>query len=443
MPLTRKGRPPGGTGGGGARRERKREVGELAPVFVAPASVESEEGGEGGAEGGGEGMDVAEGGKQPGGEGGVPETEKKRRRRRSKAEMQAAAAAGEFPPKRLKELLERYAASEEGERREGGDEGGAGGSEGEGGGAEGTVGRGGGGRGRRGRGRGGGRGERMRSGFIGVSLNGSRWSARISVAGKKISLGGFETEKEAALAYDQASRAQFGDTARCNVRKGGRWGGGIKREEGREGGKKGVGRVEEMKRGGEVAGRRGFPCALDERLWPCLSSWYPRCPHCIHLDLGGSTHVVPVLPSFLLPPLLPAPSVRPLGHGAHGLAGEGQRLGEQGWRTGGRAGEEEVQDRERARKRGGLGQLYIEPPVWWALGRSVWNRLAWGQQRRRRGRVERQRRKSRGGGGRGGRGGRGRGAAGGGGRGGNGGRREWLWRRKFQEPIRRWRSRSG
>ncbi|EKU23151.1 pathogenesis-related transcriptional factor and erf [Nannochloropsis gaditana CCMP526] len=56
----------------------------------------------------------------------------------------------------------------------------------------------------------------MRSGFIGVSLNGSRWSARISVAGKKISLGGFETEKEAALAYDQASRAQFGDTARCN-----------------------------------------------------------------------------------------------------------------------------------------------------------------------------------------------------------------------------------
>jgi len=144
----------------------------------------------------------------------------------------------------------------------------------------------------------------MRSGFIGVSLNGSRWSARISVAGKKISLGGFETEKEAALAYDQASRAQFGDTARCNVRKGGRRGGGI-REEGSEGGKKGVGRVEEIKRGGEVVRRRGFPCALDERLWPCLSSWFLPCPHCTHLDLSGSTHVVPVLPSSSLPSFPP------------------------------------------------------------------------------------------------------------------------------------------
>jgi len=72
----------------------------------------------------------------------------------------------------------------------------------------------------------GGGGDRVRSGFIGVSLNGNRWSARISVAGKKTSLGGYDTEKEAALAYDRASRQQFGEKARCNVSKeGGREGG--------------------------------------------------------------------------------------------------------------------------------------------------------------------------------------------------------------------------
>ena len=163
-----------------------------------------------------------EGGEEGEGEG---EAAKKKRKRRSKAEMIAAAAAGEFPPKRLKAVLDRYGV-EEGGGEGGGDEGGTERGSSVGGSVNGDEG---GGRKRMS----GGGGERVRSGFIGVSLNGNRWSARISVAGKKTSLGGYDTEKEAALAYDRASRLQFGDKARCNVSERGREG---KREGGREGG---------------------------------------------------------------------------------------------------------------------------------------------------------------------------------------------------------------
>lgn len=52
--------------------------------------------------------------------------------------------------------------------------------------------------------------------YKGVSLAGERWRARIYVDGKNVSLGFYQTEIEAALAYDKAARHYFGTFAHCN-----------------------------------------------------------------------------------------------------------------------------------------------------------------------------------------------------------------------------------
>ena len=174
---------------------------------------------------------------------------------------------------------------------------------------------GGGGRGGRKRASGGG-GERVRSGFIGVSLNGNRWSARISVAGKKTSLGGYDTEKEAALAYDRASRQQFGEKARCNVSE---------KEEGREGGREGTGRTHTFS--------------------PHFKDSYSRA------DIHSLAFLL--FPFFLPSSLPPFYSVRSFWDGPDGLARTWQGVGKPGGRAGRRThAEEEESDSCRSGRRG-------------------------------------------------------------------------------------------
>ena len=56
-----------------------------------------------------------------------------------------------------------------------------------------------------------------RSDFRGVYQSDSnKWMARITVAGRKLSLGAFRTELAAAHAYDVASNQYFGDKAKLN-----------------------------------------------------------------------------------------------------------------------------------------------------------------------------------------------------------------------------------
>lgn len=50
----------------------------------------------------------------------------------------------------------------------------------------------------------------------GVSWYANRWRARITVSGRTRHLGRFETENEAALAYNVAAREAFGEFARLN-----------------------------------------------------------------------------------------------------------------------------------------------------------------------------------------------------------------------------------
>lgn len=58
------------------------------------------------------------------------------------------------------------------------------------------------------------------SGFKGVSKSKTRWKAKICVARKYIWIGRFDTEVEAAMAYDEAAVHHFGDYALTNKQAG-------------------------------------------------------------------------------------------------------------------------------------------------------------------------------------------------------------------------------
>jgi hypothetical protein len=52
--------------------------------------------------------------------------------------------------------------------------------------------------------------------YKGITRNKKGWQARITVDGKRISLGLFKNELEAALAYDTKAKELFGEYAKCN-----------------------------------------------------------------------------------------------------------------------------------------------------------------------------------------------------------------------------------
>lgn len=53
--------------------------------------------------------------------------------------------------------------------------------------------------------------------YKGVSKSGGRWFAQIKVQGRKIHLGTFTDEREAAIAYNEAAISAFGEFARLNT----------------------------------------------------------------------------------------------------------------------------------------------------------------------------------------------------------------------------------
>ena len=55
------------------------------------------------------------------------------------------------------------------------------------------------------------------SDYKGVSWRKGKWEARIQHEGSRLYLGRFESAKDAALAYDVASRQLYGDFAGCNL----------------------------------------------------------------------------------------------------------------------------------------------------------------------------------------------------------------------------------
>lgn len=54
------------------------------------------------------------------------------------------------------------------------------------------------------------------SNFKGVTFRGTTWVARIGVGRKRLYLGSFKTEVDAALAYNEAAKKHFGDFAHLN-----------------------------------------------------------------------------------------------------------------------------------------------------------------------------------------------------------------------------------
>lgn len=52
--------------------------------------------------------------------------------------------------------------------------------------------------------------------FKGVSWHVGKWQSQIRVEGKRLHLGRFSSETEAAFAYDQAAKRYFGEFARTN-----------------------------------------------------------------------------------------------------------------------------------------------------------------------------------------------------------------------------------
>src|SRR2546425_1516194 len=52
--------------------------------------------------------------------------------------------------------------------------------------------------------------------YKGVCLEKGKWRVRIRVNGKNIEIGRFDSELQAALAYDKAAREHYGEFACCN-----------------------------------------------------------------------------------------------------------------------------------------------------------------------------------------------------------------------------------